>query len=160
MSQSHGSTDSILFTVQSNYASPDTNQMRHAEALRRLAQEGATEGYDMHIVKVMDEGVQKVGYIVTEDYVDAVEELLDMYDQEGYILLVTHMHGMRKAIRMSLDVNEEGEFIGYMRSVPVEMAIRSRSYVHRPDKDAYFLVHPSDETNMAELAKLGFYTYN
>jgi len=159
MSQSHGSSDFLLFTVHSNFASPETNHLRHHAVLSALLKEGAVEGDTLHVVQLQNEGVKKVGYIVSESFVDLVEDYLEEFEGDSYLLLTTHMHGMRKATRMTLDHNKDGVFVGYMRSAPAGFAIRN-DYVLRQDTDTYFIIHPSDETNMTELAKLGFYSYN
>ena len=141
MSQSHGHSDYIIFSVY---------QGKVDDA---LAHKGIMASFDFSGIKYQEcEGVymgqKEESIIINADHEPLVLSLCRDYNQECYMIAETHKHGLRKAYFVYLDDGRK-EFMGYLRSVSRERALESDGYTYRPDMDKYWIITEDDDTMVA-----------
>lgn len=153
MSQSHGAKDILIFSVYQKTLSEEENLANHVKVMDSLHD----LGIEAKLLDGMWEGVPEKSILVDAKYNDLVKALCKNYNQECYLLGVTHMHGMYKAWFIDPQGEDEDFFEGFLRSVPKDVAEKELGYSYDPSTDTYFIICDHDETNMSELKEMGWY---
>lgn len=86
------------------------------------------------------EGVSEESFIVPFDEFDFICDIAERYGQDNVLILdETEAHGLRKA---HLHWLKDGykQFIGWLKSVSKERAMRSEAYSYCPRLDTYWIV--------------------
>lgn len=144
MSQSHGYTGSLVFSVEQG-GMPDTFNVGCTAMARIILEE---QGVDYTLINGVYNGSKETSFLVrdTEHNRKVVDVLAHTYDQECVMVLHPHIHGMYKAY---FAYRDRKEFMGYLRSATKEVAEAQGDYSYRPDIDTYFIISDSDDTRMA-----------
>lgn len=90
-------------------------------------------------------GYKEISYIINSTNLPVLLPFInEKYNQECYMLLEQHKHGLCKAY--FADSTGEKMFQGYLREVPESVAKTQRNYSHRPDIDKYWIITKEDTT--------------
>lgn len=100
-------------------------------------------------------GESECSYIVTGGgVVDMafIEVLAREFEQESYLVLENHKHGIYKATFIYLDQEQPPVVAGYLRSLDKAIIDALKlDYSFRPDTGDYFTIWPADTTVMKDL---------
>lgn len=142
MSQSHGHTDYIIFTVYQN-KSPIHDHLNYENVKRKLKSRGI-EFVELSVRQLYE--ISSSYFMINEKYTDLVLDLCETYDQKFFISAKTYKHGLRKVFFNYLDGTVE--FRGYFRSVDKKKAEEEGRYFYRYDLDKYWIISDSDNTQI------------
>ena len=143
MSQSHGNTDYLIFSVYNKNLTELDNAINHRAVLSTMEGMGVLEAQGVYL------GDAEQSFIISADHEQFVKDVCKIYEQECYLKAETHWHGLRKASFVYPD--DTTEFMGYLRSVSEQRAKASDGYTYRADIDTYWIIDDTDETDISKL---------
>lgn len=122
----------------------------------------AATGFCEHFLTKHKIGFQKIvgsykgtieqSFIINANDFKLITHLLRDNQQETYLYLTNHKHGLRKAYLVPSEkplreAESVRHFLGYLRSVSKEEALKQDAWSFRPDLDQFWIVTESDKTN-------------
>jgi hypothetical protein len=145
MSQSHGAKPRIVFSVY-QAAMPNSFNVGSHEIARDVLK--FNNAQYVECLGVYD-GSQEQSFVLNAEHESLVQNLCQVYEQECYMYLEPHMHGLYKAYFVWLNDTTVKEFQGYLRSVPKEVALAADGYSYRADLDTYWIIDCNGDTCIA-----------
>lgn len=150
----------IIFSVYASQATHTSNIKRHVEICRKLYTKDIPYKELMGYYK----GTPEQSIICNAEHLPYILGVAQLYCQETILLLKNHKHGLRRAYLLYVDTTAAPsdvteyqevnsleypiEFIGYLRSVPKEVALGQQSWSKDIGEDNYWIVTPDDETRV------------
>lgn len=95
-------------------------------------------------------GVKEESFVVNAKHKEEIKYICKTANQESYLLLQPHKHGLFKATLIYL-ADDSREFIGYLREAPQDIAKMQDAYTYRKDINKYWIVTEEDTTQNNQL---------
>lgn len=97
-------------------------------------------------------GTIEQSFVINANDFDLIKHLLRDNNQETYLYLANHKHGLRRAFLVPsekplAEAVSQHHFLGYLRQASKEVALQHEAWSYRPDLDQFWIVTDSDKTN-------------
>lgn len=127
----------IIFSVF-QYKEPDI--INHSKILDILR----NNKINFKVVEGMYNNKWELSILVPFEHELLVQSICWEYNQECYLVLKPHKHGVRKATLVFKGSNNQS--VGYFMSVPEELATKQPSWTYDPSTKLYYTTTPTDDT--------------